>query len=133
MPSVTLGNTSHTALITNTETGEKTRYKSAHIQQSVTMTGSLPDNIFAAMQAVINMWKHESDQPPAWVDSDSEPLAAALREHFGCGKKPDDWEIVITGEPRLELVEEAPEPTVEPTAVEPTTAATAPPDNLGVM
>lgn len=71
-----------------------------------------------AMQAVINMWRHESDQPPAWIESDSEPLAAALREHFGCGEKPDDWEIIITGEPRLELIDESTLPPL-PTATEP--------------
>lgn len=106
MASVMLGNVSHTALITNPETGEKTRYRSTHIEQSVTQVGSLPESLFDAMNAVINLWRHESDQPPAWVESDSEALAAALREHFGCGPMPEGWEIKITGPPQLEPIQE---------------------------
>jgi hypothetical protein len=101
MPSVTLGNVSHTALITDPETGVKTRYRSTHIEQTVEQINNLPEGLFDAMKAVVDLWRHESDQPPAWLESDSDPLAAALREHFGCGPKPEGWEIVITGPPAL--------------------------------
>jgi hypothetical protein len=120
MPSVLLGNVSHTALMSDPETGVRTRYASTHIEQSVTMMNTVGEGLFGAMNDVINLWRSESDQPPAWVESDSEPLAAALREHFGCGAKPEQWDIVITGPPNMVPVEEEVVPSATPPELEST-------------
>jgi hypothetical protein len=104
MASVTLGNVSPTALITDTETGEKTRYRYTNIGQTSTFASSPEPDLFSQMRDIINVWKHESDKPPAWVEADDEALASALRQHFGCGARPEDWEHVITGPPAMEPV-----------------------------
>ena len=106
MASVLLGNISHTALMSDPDTGARTRYASTHIDQSTTILNTPEEGLFAQMRDVINLWHHESDQPPAWIESDDPDLASALRKHFGCGERPDDWENVVTGPPTSIVVDE---------------------------
>lgn len=102
MASVSLGNLSHTPVITDPETGARTRYRSTNVTQSTTIMHLPAESLYDRMHDVVNLWGHSSDQPPAWVESDDEPLATALRQHFGCGPRPEDWENVITGPPATE-------------------------------
>ncbi len=124
MPSVMLGNVSHTSVITDPETGAKTRFRSTNIKQSTTMVNVVPDSLFEAMRDVINVWTQESDQPPAWVESDDPDLAEALRKHFHTGAKPEGWEHIITGPPASE-----PWVAAEPTSV-PAVPETATPEEV---
>lgn len=91
MASVQLGNVSHIVVKKDPNTGAKVVTHSAHIRKSTTSVHNLPPGLFAAMRDTINIWGNESDQPPAWLESDDPALEAALREHFGCGPRPDDW------------------------------------------
>jgi hypothetical protein len=97
VPEVSLGNVSPIALITDPDTGLKTKGRWGNIQQSTCNMRVHEDDFFKSLGAVVNLWSHESDQPPAWVDSDDPDLTAALRKHFGCGGKPEDWQDIITG------------------------------------
>jgi hypothetical protein len=103
---VTLGNVSHTALMSDPDTGVRTRYASTNIVRSTT-TMHLPEpNLRGQLNSVANLWHHESDRPPAWVESDSEILTLALRDEFDCGGRPDDWENDITGPPATVAIDE---------------------------
>ena len=43
-------------------------------------------------QPVRGVWANHSDEPPAWVESDSDALAALLAEHYGCRVgRPRGW------------------------------------------
>jgi hypothetical protein len=106
MATVTLGNVSHTALMSDPETGVRTRYASTNINRSTTVVHTPEDGLFAQMRDVISLWHHESDQPPAWIESDDPDLASALRKHFGCGERPEDWENDVTGPPASVVVDE---------------------------
>ena len=106
MATVTLGNVSHTALMSDPETGVRTRYASTNITQSTTVLHTPEDSLFAQMRDVINLWHHESDQPPAWIEGDDPDLVSAMRKHFGCGERPEDWENDITGPPATVVIDE---------------------------
>jgi hypothetical protein len=106
MATVTLGNVSHTALMSDPDTGVRTRYASTNITQSTTVLHTPEDGLYNQMRDVINLWHHESDQPPAWIESDDEDLASALRKHFSTGARPEGWENDITGPPATVVVDE---------------------------
>lgn len=40
----------------------------------------------------IRFWAQHSDQPPAWVESDDDLLAALIADHYGCELgRPENW------------------------------------------
>jgi hypothetical protein len=106
MATVTLGNVSHTALMSDPDTGVRTRYASTNITQSTTILQTPEDGLYNQMRDVINLWHHESDQPPAWIEGDDPDLVSALRKHFGTGEQPQDWENDITGPPASVVIDE---------------------------
>jgi hypothetical protein len=106
MATVTLGNVSHTALMSDPDTGVRTRYASTNIAQSTTILHTPEDGLYNQMRDVINLWHHESDQPPAWIEGDDPDLVSALRKHFGTGEQPHDWENDITGPPASIVIDE---------------------------
>jgi len=102
MPSVTLGNISPIAVITDPDTGQKTRHRFTNIEQSTCYMGLVEPDLFGQMREVINLWREQSDQPPAWLESDDADLADTMRKHFGCGERPVDWVDNVTGPPETE-------------------------------
>lgn len=88
------------------ETGVRTRYLSTNIDQSTTMMNIPSENLYEQMRDVINLWHHESNSDPAWIEGDDDDLISALRKHFHCGARPDDWENSVTGPPTTEIIDE---------------------------
>lgn len=99
MPTIELGNVSVISMVTDPETGLQTRYRANHIDQSVTTMSIPPDrNLLGILQDATNLWSHQSDAPPAWVSCSEDPdLEAILQKHFGCGGRPDEFEVIVTG------------------------------------
>jgi hypothetical protein len=108
MPHVMLGNTSAIAVITDPETGQKTRYRWANVVRTTDQCTIVEPDLLGQMTDVRNLFRDRSDQPPAWVESDDEALTTALRAQYGCGGRPDDWTDEVTGAPNMVLIEEAP-------------------------
>lgn len=106
MATVTLGNVSHTALMSDPDTGLRTRYASTNITRSTTVVHTPEESLYAQMRDVINLWHHESDQPPAWIEGDDDDLVSAMRKHFGTGERPEDWENDVTGPPASVAIDE---------------------------
>jgi len=100
-----LGNTSAIAVITDPETGVKTRHRFTNIEQSTSSLSIAEPDLFGQMRDVVNLWRDMSDAAPGWIESDDEALTAALRAHFQCGARPADWEHVINGPPATKLIE----------------------------
>lgn len=104
MPTIELGNISVISMITDPNTGMRTKYRANHIDQSITHISIPPSwNLLETLGGVTNLWNSESDAPPAWVRCSEDPdLEGMLAKHFSCPVgQPDDWEIRITGEELL--------------------------------
>jgi len=66
------------------------RITTAHIPADRTLAEA-----FADITHPRGVWAHHG-QPgtkPAWVESDNAALEDLLRSHFGCGARPDGWEV----------------------------------------
>lgn len=49
-------------------------------------------SLAANVAHVERFWGGESDEPPAWVESDSDALEAVLADHYGCPRgRPKSW------------------------------------------
>jgi hypothetical protein len=104
VPSIALGNVSVISMVTDPETGLRTRYRANHIDQSITHMAIPPTwNLLETLTAVTNLWNSESDAPPAWLSCPEDPeLESILQKHFNCGGMPEEgFEVQITGEPLL--------------------------------
>lgn len=59
----------------------------------------LAEAFVSITQPVRGVWANHSDEPPMWVESDSEGLAALLAEHFGCRiGRPRGWKGISLDE-----------------------------------
>lgn len=109
MPTIELGNVSVISMVTDPETGMRTRYRANHIDQSIT-TMHIPTtwNLLEILSSVTNLWNSESDAPPAWVVcSEDQDLEGMLAKHFSCPTgRPDDFDVQISGESLLVPMDE---------------------------
>lgn len=93
MPHLLLGNTSpietYKALTEDGEEGgieEVVKVPRKDLGNTITRF-NIPDNtkLSEALLVVVDAFdNHHSDEPPAWVESDSEALALIISDHYGC-------------------------------------------------
>lgn len=105
---VAAGTSNPIDLITDPDTGLRTKYRYPNIQETVTNLALMPEGLFDRLRDFINLWQHISDEPPTWISCpESEALEAALREHYKTGAMPDGWEFRMGDNPsERELVAE---------------------------
>lgn len=99
MPHIELGNISPIEMITDPETGLRTKYRFTNIEQAIT-SFAVPGgrDLLTLLTEVNSAWAAHSDQPPVWVTcSDDLDLQDILRKHFATGERPEGWDIVVTG------------------------------------
>lgn len=66
------------------------RVTTAHVPADRTLAEA-----FADITHPQGVWAHHAEpgSKPAWVESDNPSLQDLLRAHFGCGARPDGWEV----------------------------------------
>lgn len=89
--SVSAGTKNPIDLISDPDTGLKTKYRYPNIRHTVTNLGLVPEGLFDRMRDFINLWQHTSDDPPTWISCPESPvLEAALKDHYKITVDPPD-------------------------------------------
>jgi hypothetical protein len=75
-------------LISDPETGLKSKYRYPNIRHTVTNIGLVSESLFDRMRDFINLWQHTSDDPPTWISCPEDALfEAAIKQHYGSHRR----------------------------------------------
>lgn len=88
---VAVGTINPIDLVSDPETGLKTKYRYPNIRATVTNLTLQPEGLFDQLRDFINLWQHTSDDPPTWVSCPESPIfEAAVKEHYKITADPPD-------------------------------------------